>query len=124
MSDLSCAITSHSICFEFSRKTHAYSVPLTINGARPTAEFFDARRSEVILCMQQLAKRTAEINIASKEGVSEFSLANELVKYYFFALAAIDREKGKLFALDARKDEEQKRLQQVYMYEATRERTR
>ena len=79
---------SNEIEFNFTRHNFSYTLPLL----NVDLDFLKDRRCEVIGCMRQLAKRTADINIATKKGVAEFSLANELVKYYFYALITIEEK--------------------------------
>jgi len=76
----------HTIKFEFIEHRFDYQLPLL----NVDLDFVVDRKAEVIDCMEQLAKKVSEINIASKEGVADFSKANDLVKYYFYALATLN----------------------------------
>ena len=93
-------MSKHEIEFTFSRHGFDYKLPLT----GVDLDFLKDRRCEVIGCMQQLAKRVKDINIATKEGVSEFSLASELVKYYYYALVVIESKQDILTNGESRKD--------------------
>lgn len=76
----------HTIKFKFIEHRFNYELPLL----NVDLDFVADRKAEVINCMEQLAKKIPEINIASREGVADFSKANDLVKYYFYALATLN----------------------------------
>ncbi len=108
---------SHKIGFKFSSRSFSYTLPFT----GVDLQFLKERKLEILDCMKQLAERTTEINIASKEGVVEFDLANELVKYYFYALLLVNNKEKQLLGVG---EEVGSSKQAVYMYKQTRERTR
>lgn len=56
-----------------------------------TLDFISERKKEVRSCTKQLNEKIKSINITTKEGVADFSLANHLVKYYFRAWCLLDR---------------------------------
>lgn len=82
-------MSNHKIEFKFARHNFQYDLPIL----GVDLEFVAARKLEVIECMYQLAKKIPNINIASKEGVAAFSLANDLVKYYFYALVLLENKR-------------------------------
>ena len=83
---------NNEIVFKFIQHRFDYKLP----DSGIDLEFLKDRRCEVIGCMQQLAKKVSSINIATKKGVSEFEIASQLVKYYFFALVLIESKQDDL----------------------------
>ena len=108
---------NHKIEFKFSSKSFGYTLPFT----GVDLGFIRDRKKEIFICMKRLAKKTTEINIASKGGVADFDLANELVKYYFYALLLVNNKEKQLLGITDNYDEDK---HAVYMHEQTRERTR
>lgn len=110
-------MNNNKIEFKFSSKLFSYTLPLI----GVDLEFVRDRKREIFSCMKQLANKTAEINIASKGGVAEFELANELVKYYFYALLLVNNKEKQLLGIAESYDKDK---YAVYMHEQTREKTK
>lgn len=53
-------------------------------------DFIKERRNELNECLQLLANKVGQINIASAKGVADFDTASKLVKYYHFARVTLD----------------------------------
>jgi len=73
---------------EYKFTTIRFEYTLPFSGV--TNEFIAARRVEIQSCTKQLNEKIKSINITTKEGVADFSLANHLVKYYFRAWCLLD----------------------------------
>lgn len=80
------AAVMSKITFEFTTRRFEYSLPF----AGVSLEFIAERRKEIINCTTQLNDKIKTINITTKEGVSDFSTCEHLVKYYFRAWALLN----------------------------------
>ena len=114
----------YTIKFEFIGQRFNYSLPMLVNNERPSKEFLSERKKEILSCMEQLATRVSEINIASAKGLADFGLANQLVRHYFYALMTVNSYFEMTYGEKAEKSEEEKEAYSVYMHNQTRERTR
>lgn len=74
------------IKYVFAEFSFNYELPLL----GVDLEFIKERRIELNDCLQKLAKKIGQINIASKKGAADFDTANKLVKYYHFAKVTLD----------------------------------
>ena len=110
----------HEIKFSFIRNQFDYELPLV----GVDLDFISKRKAEIQDCMQQLATRTSQINIASAQGVADFELASKLVKYYWYAMCTVKHKERALLGYDVELTEEQKERHEVYLREQFREKTK
>ncbi len=111
---------SHEIKFSFIHNQFNYELPLL----GVDLDFISKRKAEIQDCMQQLATRTSQINIASAQGVADFEIASKLVKYYWYAMCTVKHKESALMGYNAELTEEQKESHEVYMREQYKEKTR
>ena len=111
---------SSKITFEFIEQRFDYKLPLL----GVDVQFTKNRRNEILSCMQQLAKKVSEINIASSKGVADFALANKLVKYYYYALSTVNQKEDLLINGPRVISDKERLSHEVIMREHTKERTR
>ena len=76
----------NNIKFNFTIMNFDYILPLT----GVDHEFITERRSEIQFCTFKLKEKIQTLDITTKEGVADFSIANHLVKYYFRAWCLLD----------------------------------
>ena len=77
---------TNKIEFEFIEHKFDYSLPLI----GIDLDFLVDRRVDIVLCIERLAKRIANINLASRYGITEMSMATKLLSWYHNALREIN----------------------------------
>lgn len=110
----------HKIKFKFVNNRFNYDLPLI----GVDLDFINERKNEIQDCMQQLATRTSQINIASAQGVADFELASKLVKYYWYAMCTVKHKEKALMGYENVLTEEQEENKAVRMREWYKEKTR
>jgi hypothetical protein len=114
--------TNESKKIKYKFVEHRYNYELPLLGV--DLDFLAERKIEIKQCLEQLAIKIGQLNIASAKGVSELNLANKLVKYYWYAMCTVKKREALLVNGDMEMSAEEIERQAVYMHKATRERTK
>lgn len=77
---------NHKIEFKFIENRFNYDLPLI----DVDLEFLQERRVEIVSCIGQLSSRIGEINLASRNSVSEMDKSHKLLAWYHAALHTIN----------------------------------
>lgn len=108
-----------NIKFNFIENRFSYELPLI----GVDLDFIKNRKLEVADCLQQLSKKCGEINIASKDGVTDFDKANKLVRYYFDAMCKLNAKERQLLGHKILLNDEQQEEKAIRMREFYKEKT-